>query len=72
MALVPPAALVVFADSVLEDTIRPMYGVALPAGRRWRVLFADSLRRVQGWGPVWSGPGRRARLLPAAGRGARR
>ncbi|MEX0985067.1 MAG: transglutaminaseTgpA domain-containing protein [Actinomycetota bacterium] len=71
MSLVPPAALVVFADSVLEDLVRPMYGVAFLLAAM-SVLFADSLRRVQGWGPVWNGPGRRDRLVPAAGRGARR
>jgi transglutaminase-like putative cysteine protease len=36
------------------------------------VVFADSLRRIHGWGPVWSPPGARNRLLPSAGRGARR
>jgi transglutaminase-like putative cysteine protease len=71
MALVPPAALVVFADSVLDDVIRPVYGIVFLLAAM-SVLFADSLRRVQGWGPVWSGPRRRDRLLPAAGRGARR
>ncbi len=71
MSLVPPAALVVFADSVLEDLVRPMYGVAFLLAAM-SVLFADSLRRVQGWGPVWNGPGRRDRLVPTAGRGARR
>ena len=35
------------------------------------VLFADSLRRMQGWGPVWNGPGRSDRLVPGAGRNAR-
>jgi transglutaminase-like putative cysteine protease len=71
LALVPPLALIAFADSVLEDVIRPLYGVAFLIGAL-AVIFADGLRRVQGWGPVWTGPGKAARLLPSAGRGARR
>ncbi|MGZ8662272.1 MAG: DUF3488 and transglutaminase-like domain-containing protein [Actinomycetota bacterium] len=71
LALVPPLALIAFADSVLEDLIRPLYGVAFLIAAL-AVIFADGLRRVQGWGPVWTGPGKAARLLPSAGRGARR
>ena len=71
LALVPPLALIAFADSVLEDVIRPLYGVAFLIAAL-AVIFADGLRRVQGWGPVWTGPGKAARLLPSAGRGARR
>ena len=71
LALVPPLALVAFADSVLEEFVRPIYGLLfLVAGLS--VIFADSLRRVQGWGPVWNGPGRRDRLTSSAGRTARR
>lgn len=71
LALVPPIALVAFADTVLEDFIKPQYGVLfLVAGLA--VVFADGLRRVQGWGPVWNGPGGRDRLLRSAGRGGRR
>jgi hypothetical protein len=71
LALVPPVALVAFADSVLDDFDKPIYGVLfLVAGLA--VVFADSLRRVQGWGPVWSWPGRSGRLLPATGPGARK
>ena len=71
LALLPPLALVAFADSVLEEQTRPFFGTLfLVAGLA--VLFADALRRVQGWGPVWSGPGRRDRLLPTAGTQARR
>ena len=36
------------------------------------VLFADSLRRIRGWGPVWSPTANRDRLFPTAGRNARR
>ncbi|MFN8232563.1 MAG: DUF3488 and transglutaminase-like domain-containing protein [Actinomycetota bacterium] len=56
---------------MLEESMRPWYGlVFLAAGLV--VVFADSLRRVQGWGPVWVGPGSRARLSATASRGARR
>ncbi|MEO8477031.1 MAG: DUF3488 and transglutaminase-like domain-containing protein [Actinomycetota bacterium] len=71
LALVPPLALIAFADSVLEDMIRPLYGVAFLIAAL-AVIFADGLRRMQGWGPVWTGPGKASRLLPSAGRGARR
>jgi transglutaminase-like putative cysteine protease len=71
LALVPPVALVAFADSVLEDLIKPFYGVLFLVAAL-AVVFADSIRRIHGWGPVWSPPGARNRLLPSAGRGARR
>jgi transglutaminase-like putative cysteine protease len=71
LALVPPVALVAFADSVLEDLIKPVYGLLFLIAAL-AVVFADSLRRIHGWGPVWSPPGSRNRLLPSAGRGARR
>ena len=70
LALVPPAALVVFVDSVLEDDVRALYGIVFLLAAL-AVLFADSLRRMQGWGPVWNGPGRGDRLIPGAGRNAR-
>jgi transglutaminase-like putative cysteine protease len=71
LSLVPPLALVVFADSVLEEFVKPWYGVYFLVGGL-AVVFADSLRRLQGWGAVWSVPGRRNRLLPVTGRSARR
>ena len=71
LALVPPVALVGFADSVLEDVVRPIFGLLFLVAAT-ALLFADGLRRVQGWGPVWTAPGRAARLDVAAGRGARR
>jgi len=71
LALLPPIALVGFADSVLEDVIRPIFGLLFLVAAS-ALLFADGLRRVQGWGPVWTSPGRVARLDVAAGRGARR
>jgi hypothetical protein len=71
LSLVPPIALVVFADSVLDEFVRPLYGVVFLLAAI-AVLFADSLRRIRGWGPVWSPTGARDRLLPVAGRNARR
>ncbi len=71
LALVPPVALVAFADTVLEDFVKPQYGLLFLVAAL-AVVFADGIRRVQGWGPVWNGPGTRDRLLPTAGRGARR
>ena len=70
LALIPPLALVVFADSVLDDTIKPIYGVLFLVAAL-AVLFADSLRRIRAWGPVWSPIAGRDRLLPVAGRNAR-
>jgi len=70
LALVPPLALVVFADSVLDDEIKPVYGVLFLVAAL-AVLFADSLRRIRAWGPVWSPVAGRDRLLPVAGRNAR-
>jgi hypothetical protein len=71
LALVPPVALVAFADTVLEDFVKPQYGLLFLAAAL-AVVFADGVRRVQGWGPVWNGPGRTDRLLRSAGRGGRR
>jgi transglutaminase-like putative cysteine protease len=71
LALLPPVALLAFADTVLEDVIRPLYGVVFLVAAAI-VIFADGLRRVQRWGPIWTPPGRDSRLSVAAGRGARR
>ncbi len=71
LGLIPPLALIVFADSVLEEFIRPLYGVGFLVAAL-AVLFADSLRRLQGWGVVWNPTGNRDRLLPIASRNARR
>jgi transglutaminase-like putative cysteine protease len=60
-----------FADTVLEDLIKPQYGVAFLAAALL-VVFADGLRRVRGWGPVWTRPGSRSRLSATASNGARR
>jgi transglutaminase-like putative cysteine protease len=71
LALLPPVALLAFADTVLEELTKPVYGVVFVAAALL-IVFADALRRVQGWGPVWVGPGSRARLSATASRGARR
>lgn len=70
LALLPPIALVAFADTVLEEFVKPVYGVLFLAAALL-VIFADGLRRVQGWGPLWTGPGREARLSVSTGRSAR-
>ncbi len=71
LALLPPVALVAFADTVLEGVVKPIYGVLfLIAGLL--VAFADGLRRIQGWGPVWGTHGSDGRLYRDAGRSARR
>jgi transglutaminase-like putative cysteine protease len=71
LALLPPVALVAFADTVLEELVRPQYGVLfLIAGLA--VVFSDGLRRIQGWGPVWATHGSEGRLYRDAGRSARK
>jgi len=71
LALLPPVALLAFADTVLEETFRPGFGL-LFLGAGLAVVFEDGLRRVQRWGPMWSWPGSRRRLSPATTRGAGR
>ena len=55
LALLPPVVMVAFADTVLEEFTKPLYGVTFLAAAL-AIIFADALRRVQGWGPVWTGP----------------
>ena len=69
LGLVPPVALVAFADTVLEEFVKPLYGLLFLAAALL-VVFADGLARVQGWGPVWSSAHRG--VTRTAGRGARR
>ena len=77
LGLIPPVALVAFSDSVLEQFVKPLYGVLFLAAALL-VVFADGLARVQGWGPVWSSArrgvasfaGRRARGLAITALGA--
>jgi len=71
LALLPPITLLAFADTVLEELIKPAYGVAFLLGAL-ALAFADALRRVQAWGPVWAAAGAWARRPATAGRGARR
>jgi transglutaminase-like putative cysteine protease len=71
LALLPPVALLAFADTVLEETFRPGFGL-LFLGAGLAVVFVDGLRRVQRWGPMWSWPGSHRRLAPATTRGAGR
>ncbi len=71
MSLVPPVALVAFADTVLEDSIRPQYGLLFLAGALM-VVFADGLHRVHRWGPSWAWPGSSRRLSASSTRGARK
>jgi transglutaminase-like putative cysteine protease len=70
LAVLPSAALIGFADTVLEDGARPMYALLLLVSALL-LVFVDSMRRIRQWGPVWTAPGRR-RLSSVAGRGARR
>src|SRR5581483_1026594 len=68
LAVLPPAALVGFADTVLEDGARPVYAIAFLVAVLL-VVFTDGLRRIRQWGPVW---GVSRRKISAAGRGAQR
>ena len=69
LGLIPPVALLAFADTVLEEFVKPVYGLAFLAAALL-VVFADGLARIQGWGPVWSSATRG--VAGSAGRGARR
>ncbi|HYY09034.1 MAG TPA: DUF3488 and transglutaminase-like domain-containing protein [Actinomycetota bacterium] len=69
LGLVPPVALVAFADTVLEEYVKPLYGVAFLVAAIF-VVFADGLARVQGWGPIWTSS--RRGIARNAGSGARR
>jgi transglutaminase-like putative cysteine protease len=53
LAVLPPVALVAFADTVLEDGARPVYAVTFLAAAL-AVVFLDGLRRIRQWGPVWT------------------
>jgi transglutaminase-like putative cysteine protease len=69
LATLPPVALLAFADSVLEDRIRPLFGIPFLAAAL-AVVFLDGLRRVQRWGPIWAWPGAGRRLGARTTRGA--
>ena len=72
LGLLPPISLLAFADTVLEEVVKPQYGIFFLIGGLC-LVFSDGLRRVQGWGPVWnpSGSAPRGRSW-SLGRGARR
>ncbi len=69
LALLPPAALVAFADLVLEDGVRPGYAALLVLAALG-VALADGLRRIRRYGPLWTG--RRTLARGGVGRGVRR
>ena len=74
LALIPPGALLAFADILLTDGARPSYAAIFLTGAL-AVLFMDGLRRVRHFGPLrpWPGHHGRARLAStSATRGARR
>ena len=73
LALLPPIALVAFADTVLEEFIRPVYGLLFLGGPPWWWYLADGLRRAPGMGPRLDGarPSRLGSAPPRAGARAR-
>ena len=72
LALLPPIALLAFADTVLEETVKPQYGVFFLVAALC-LVFSDGLRRMQGWGPVWGLPASTSRSRRwSMGSGARR
>ena len=68
LAVLPPIALVGFADTVLDDGARPVYAIVLLCAAL-AVIFSDGLRRIRQWGPVWSSS--RAHRLGPSVRGSR-
>ena len=72
LALLPPISLLAFGDTVLEEVVKPQYGIFFLIGGLF-LVFSDGLRRVRGWGPVWGGATSAPRGRSASmGRGARR
>ena len=69
LAILPPITLVGFADTVLEDGVRPVYAIAF-LGAALAVVFVDGLRRIRQWGPLWSGS-RTRRVTSTMNHGAR-
>ena len=68
LAMLPPVALVGFADTVLDDGGRPFFAVLFLLGVL-AMFLADSVRRLRLWGPVWQWEGRsgRSRSIPFQG-----
>jgi len=73
LALLPPAALLAFADLILDDGARPFYVLAFLIAALG-LLFADGTWSIQQWGPAtaWRGRGKGAIGAGVGGRGARR
>ena len=75
LALLPPAALVGFADVVVDDGARPGYALAFLLAAIG-LLFGSGLARLEVWGPLipWIGAARRrlTAMGDATGRWARR
>ncbi|MDP9242298.1 MAG: DUF3488 and transglutaminase-like domain-containing protein, partial [Actinomycetota bacterium] len=71
LAMLPPVALVGFADTVLDDGGRPFLAVLFLLGIL-TVILADGIRRMRQWGPVWPWHGRRGRQRAVPARGATR
>ncbi|HEX9122572.1 MAG TPA: transglutaminaseTgpA domain-containing protein [Actinomycetota bacterium] len=71
LAILPPVALVGFADTVLEDGARPGYAL-LFLGAALLVVFLDGLRRIRQWGPIWTWHGRERAVTRATTSGARK
>ena len=71
LAVLPLAALVGFADTVLKDGARPFYAVSFLLAALI-VVFLDGLRRIRQWGPVWVWHGLNRRLAVSTARGAER
>jgi transglutaminase-like putative cysteine protease len=69
LAVLPSAALIGFADTVLEDGVRPLYAIVF-LGAVLLVVFADGVRRIHRWGPIWGVT--HHPLSSATGRGAQR
>lgn len=70
LAILPPVALVGFADTVLEDGARPVYAVTFLVAAL-AVVFVDGLRRIRQWGPLWAVHRRARHATTTMTRGAR-
>jgi transglutaminase-like putative cysteine protease len=70
LALLPPAALVGFADVVVKDGARPGYAIAFLLAATG-VLFGSGLARLEVWGPLipWIGAARRRLTAMGGGTG---
>jgi transglutaminase-like putative cysteine protease len=68
LAMLPPVALVGFADTVLDDGGRPFFALLFLIGVL-AVVLADGVRRMRQWGPIWPWHGRdgRRRAMPVRG-----